>query len=73
MKLTDRDITSILKVLTAKELLRKYIERKIILSKEQLNRLVFIKNQNEKELEVEKKDVMIDKYIEVLEMIKEVS
>ena len=47
MKLTDRDIKSILKVLSAKQLLNKYIERKVILSSKQLDYLIDLKNKEE--------------------------
>lgn len=44
MKLTDRDIKSILKILTANELLQKYIDGEIRLMSSQLNKLIEIKN-----------------------------
>ena len=45
MKLTDRDIKSILKVFSAKELIRKYIDNKVKLSSKQLDLLIQLKNE----------------------------
>lgn len=44
MKLTDREIKIILKILSANELLQKYIDGKIKLVSEQLNKLIEMKN-----------------------------
>ena len=44
MKLTDRDIKSILKILSANELLQKYIDGEVRLLSSQLNKLIEIKN-----------------------------
>ena len=44
MKLTDRDIKSILKILTANELLKKYIDGEVKLVSNQLNKLIEMKN-----------------------------
>ena len=45
MKLTDEDIKSILKVLSAKKLLKKYIDNKVKLSSKQLDLLIKLKNE----------------------------
>lgn len=45
MKLTDRDIKSILKVFSASKLLKKYIDNKVKLSSKQLDLLIQLKNE----------------------------
>ena len=44
MKLTDEDIKSILKLLTPKEFLEKFINTKVSITNKQLTRLIQMKN-----------------------------
>lgn len=54
MKLTDRDIKSILKVMSAARLLEIYINRKITLTSKQVDYLIKLKNEEERLFELKK-------------------